>query len=81
MVQTLHVEMREGEEWRDVVDSFMRYCIAEKKLGTGGCHEGNSIPVAGGRRYAAISVAEHSSFFMDYLNECCLLYTSDAADE
>jgi hypothetical protein len=69
MAQTEHVEMREDEDWRDVADAFMKYCLAEKNLAAGGCHEGDPIPVSDGRRYAAISIPDHSSFLIDHLHE------------
>lgn len=69
MSKTLYVEMREGEEWRDVADRFMEFCLTEKKVTNGGCHEGDPMPVKAGIRYAAISIPDHSAVLIDCLYE------------
>jgi hypothetical protein len=66
---TLYVEMREGEDWKSVAELFMRYCVMEKKLISGGCHEGDSMPTENGRRYAAISIPNQNAFLVDCLVE------------
>lgn len=69
MAQTQHVEMREGEDWQDIANSFMTYSLQKNPKMTGGCHEGDPIPSTDGRRYAAISVPDHSLYLLEYLRE------------
>jgi hypothetical protein len=69
MAQTRHIELLAGECWADVADAFMKWCIEEKKLLNGGCHEGNAVEFDDARIYAAISIPEHSSELITYLDE------------
>lgn len=69
MAQTINVEMREGEGWAEVADAFMRWCVQEKKLVRGGCHEGDAVAFSDGRRYAAISIPDHSLALVAFLHE------------
>jgi hypothetical protein len=69
MAQTRHLEMREGERWADVADSFMEWCVQEKKLSRGGCHEGDLVAFGDGRRYAAVSIPDHSPDLLTLLHE------------
>ena len=69
MAQTRHVEMRAGEHWADVAQAFMEWCFREKKLGRGGCHEGDPVLSSEGHRYAAISFPDHSPDLAILLDE------------
>jgi hypothetical protein len=69
MAQTRHIEMREGEHWSDVADSFMGWCLQEKKLSRGGCHEGDPVAFGDGRRYAAVSIPDHSPDLLTLVHE------------
>ncbi len=69
MAQTLYVELRDGEQWQDVAGAFLQWCYGQKHVRTDGCHEGEPGGPADGRRYAAISVPDHSRDLVGYLRE------------
>jgi hypothetical protein len=69
MAQTSYVEMREGEEWQDVARAFLMWCTHHKRVVNAGCHEGDSGGPSDGRRYAAISIPDHSPALLNYLRE------------
>jgi hypothetical protein len=66
---TRHVEMRLGESWDALTGDFMAWCCHEKRLRSGGCHEGDAKEFGDDRRYAAITVPEHSPHILEYLHE------------
>ena len=72
MAITRHVELRPGEQWRDVTEAFMKFCSESKAVTKGGCHEGDPVPTSDGRRYAAIAIPDHSAFLIDYLEDWAL---------
>lgn len=54
MAITSYIEMRPGEQWRDVTGAFLTYCAMEVKLDRCGCHEGDADGApSDGKRYAA----------------------------
>jgi hypothetical protein len=65
--------MRSGERWVDVAEAFMRWCLHEKKPAGAGCHEGDAAAFADGRRYAAISIPDHSAGLVILLHEWAAL--------
>ncbi len=70
MALTSYIELRAGERWRDVADAFMTYCARELRLDRCGCHEGDADGApSDGKRYAAISIPEHSAFLHTHLRE------------
>ncbi len=69
MAQTRHIEMREGERWEDVAQAFMEWCLREKRVVRGGCHEGNVTASPDGRQYAAIAIPDHSTDLLLLLHE------------
>jgi hypothetical protein len=69
MAQTRHVEMRTGERWADVVRAFLGWCVREKGVSAGGCHEGDAAPSPDAKHFAAISVPDHSPELISYLSE------------
>jgi hypothetical protein len=69
MAQTRHVEMREGERWEDVAQAFLQYCLKEKQVVCGGCHEGDSVAATDARLYATISIPDHSPGLLSFLHE------------
>ncbi len=69
MTRTSHVEMRQSEQWTDVAEAFVMWCLHEKQISSGGCHEGDAVVFADGKRYAAISIPDQSPQLIDYLNE------------
>lgn len=66
---TVYVELRDGERWQDVAGVFMQWCHQHKQQAKGGCHEGDPGGPADGRRYAAVSVPNHSPALVGYLRE------------
>ena len=68
MAYTSYIEMRVGEQWQDVAGAFMTYCAREMKLDRCGCHEGepDGAP-SDGKRYAALSIPDHSLFLLTHL--------------
>lgn len=69
MARTIHVEMRHGERWADVVDAFMLWCLNAKGVTNAGCHEGDAFTSEDGSRYAAISIPDHGLDLAGYLSE------------
>jgi hypothetical protein len=69
MARTRYIEMRDGERWADGAEAFMRWRLHAKKVAGGGCHEGDAVASADGRRYAAISIPDHSPDLLIYLRE------------
>jgi hypothetical protein len=69
MTRTSHVEMRHGEQWADVSGAFILWCVNEKGVTKAGCHEGDPVAPNDGRRYAAISIPDHSPELASYLGE------------
>jgi hypothetical protein len=69
VAQTRHIEMRASERWADVVRAFLGWCVHEKNVSAGGCHEGDAARSPDGKRYAAISVPDHSPDLITYLGE------------
>ena len=65
MAQTRHVELRDGESWADVADAFMAWCLQEKKVARGGCHQGDPVLSDDGRRYATIAIPDLISFLRE----------------
>ena len=68
MAHTSYIEMREGEQWQDVAGGFMSYCAREIKLDRIGCHNADGAP-SDGKRYAAISIPDHSVVLLTHLRE------------
>jgi hypothetical protein len=64
---TVYVELRDGEQWQDIARQFLLWCHQNKQV-AGGCHEGDPGGPADGRRYAAVSVPDHSPALV-YLRE------------
>jgi hypothetical protein len=69
MAQTKHVEMREGEQWSDVAEAFLTWCFREKGKRNAGCHEGDPIVSPDQKRYAAISIPDHTPDLVNHLFE------------
>jgi hypothetical protein len=69
MATTVYVELWNGEQWQDVVEAFMAWCHQHRHVGTGGCNEGDEGGPSDGRRYAAISIPDHSPALAGYLGE------------
>ena len=69
MAQTIQIEMRLEEQWEDVADEFMLWCVVQKQMAIGGFHEGDAADSADGRRYAAIAIPDHSEKLFGYLGE------------
>jgi hypothetical protein len=69
MARTTHVEMRHGERWADVSGAFMLWCFDAKGVSNAGCHEGDAVAPDDRRRYAAISIPDHSPELAGYLEE------------
>ena len=69
MASTTYVEMMDGERWQDVARAFLLWCHQHNRVATGGCHEGDPGGPADGRRYASISIPDHSPALVDHLKE------------
>jgi ribosomal protein L37AE/L43A len=66
---TVYVELRGGELWQDVAGAFMLWCHQHQGKTTGGCHEGDPGGPADGRRYAAVSLPDHTPTLVGFLRE------------
>jgi hypothetical protein len=69
MALTTYVEMRDGEEWQEVAGAFMLWCQQQRQVVRGGCHEGDAGGPTDGRRYAAVSIPDHSPSLVVFLRE------------
>ena len=63
-----YIELRPGEQWRDVADAFTSYCTRELRLDQCAFEEGDAARAPqDGKRYAAIYIRQHSSFLNTHL--------------
>ena len=70
MAAIFFVEQRKGESWESLTSDFMKFCIEQKGMTRGGCHEGDSNPSEfDGLTFASVAIPDHSPDVIDHLLE------------
>lgn len=70
MATDILIEQLEGESWEQLTSPFMEFCIAQKQVSSGGCHEGDNNPtVVDGKTFASVAFPDHAADLISHLAE------------